>query len=185
MITAQHLGYFEVDAYSKPLTKKITTPINLVLMEDVKDTILVGEGLLELKVVEFRRTFGDEMLDLLGNKFDNVILTDKKPQEGLSLVIYRVKPYWKANSRIKDNYEINGKTYDRTITYSSAAFEYESTLFMGEEMLQSADSTIYSNDELISISQAHPVFKNGFISVCENINKEIFKDYIIEKLQQP
>ncbi len=186
LYTVPTLGYFEVDAYSKPLTKKISTPINLVLMEDVKDSLIVeGEGLQNLNVVDFRTTFGEEMLDLLEKKFENVNLVDNKPDVGLSLVVYRVKPFWKTNSRLPTSYVRDGKTYYRTTSYSSAAFQYESTLFMGNEALKSADSTIYSSDEAMAISQFHPVFKNGFISVCENINKEIFKDHIIEKLQQP
>lgn len=186
LYTVPTLGYFEVDAYSKPLTKKITTPIHLVLMEDVKDSLTVaGDGLKELEVVEFRKTFSDGMTGLLERNFETVLISDQKPEKGLSLVVYRVKPFWKTNSRLPSSYMIDGKTYYRTTSFSSVAFQYESSLFIDNEDLISADSTIYSNDEAQVVSQFHPVFKNGFISVCENINREIFKDHIIEKLQQP
>src|SRR5690606_38599737 len=168
----QQLSYFQVDPYSKPFAKKVSTPINIVLMGDVKDSLVVeGEGIKKMTVTEFRKSFSESMKKTLETNFEVINITDSKPEEGLSLIIYRVRPFWKLNSTSS-----TGGEYSTTTSFISAAFQFESSLFLNDKKLESADLTVYSDDQMSTVSQAHPVFKSGLIKACETINKEIFKD---------
>ena len=177
------LSYFEVDPYAKPFDKGITVPIHVVLMDEVKDSVIVeGEGIKKMTVTEFRSSFSESIKKTLDANFEVINITDAKPQEGLSLVIYRVRPFWKINSQSYSSFGSDGNTYSTVNALVSAAFQFESSLFLNDEKIGSADMIVFSDDQLSTVQQAHPVFKNGLIKTCETINKEIFKDEIVARI---
>lgn len=114
--------------------------------------------------------------------FEVINIADSKPEEGLSLVIYRVKPFWKINSQSSSAYGSGRNTYETTTSLVSAAFQFETTLFLNNVKLKSADLTVYSDDQMSYVFEAHPVFKSGLVKTCETIGKEIFIDEVIEQI---
>lgn len=172
----KNLGYFEVDPFAKPFTSEIERPLNLVLMEDVQDQFYVdGVGWNKMLVSDFRRSFEASMKNVLDRNFQEIKVYDAMPEDGLSLVIYRVRPYWKVNTQDDDS---------GMAGLVSAAFQFESSLFLDNEKLQNADLTVYSDEQMSNVNHAHAVFKAGLVQTCETINKEIFPDRVVWALQQ-
>ncbi|MEX1239537.1 MAG: hypothetical protein WEB30_07465 [Cyclobacteriaceae bacterium] len=171
------LTYFEIEPFIKPSRALIHEPLNLVLLEDVRDSFAVeGEGVKRMKVTEFRRSLAASMENALRDNFDVISLSETKPDSGLSLVIYRVKPFWKINSRMSSPSAIGGAVYYSTSSMISAGFRFESALFFDNKKIRDADGTVYSDDQMSVISQAHQVFKDGLTRACEAINLELFRD---------
>jgi len=179
----QELSYFQVEPYAKPFVAKISEPLNIVLLADVMDTIIVeGEGVKKMTVTDFRKSFGESLKNTLNRNFEVVNILNSRPETGLSLVIYRVRPFWKLNSQSSSSYGTGGNVNSITTSLIGAAFQFESTLFLDEEKNQSADMTIFSDDQMSTVYQAHAVFKSGLIKTCETINKEIFTDDVVKKI---
>lgn len=180
----QRLGYFQVEPYAKPFDAIVKVPLNIVLMEDVKDSVVVqGEGIKKMTVTDFRRSVAASLTHTLGKNFENITISVTKPDTGLNLVIYRIRPFWKFHGHSSSAYGIGGETYPATTSFISAAFQFESSLILNGERLQSADVTVYSDDQMSLIGQAHAVFKSGLIKTCETINREIFTDEVIKRIK--
>jgi hypothetical protein len=181
--TIKQLGYFQVDPYAKPLDTKIEVPITIVLMDDVKDSLTVwGVGVKSMDVSDFRRSVAVSIENTVGRNFDNVIIADKKPDNGLVLVIYRVRPFWFINSRSSSTQGTGDNVYSTTKALIAAAFQYETSLFYNGEKLSDADSTIHSDDQMSVIGQAHYVFKSGVTKMCETIYRDLFTNDVIRKI---
>jgi hypothetical protein len=179
----KQLSYFQVEPYAKPFIQEIKTPLNLVLLDDVKDILIVeGDGAKKMTVTDFRRTFGESFKNTLEKNFKTVNLMDNKPEEGLSLVIYRVKPFWRLNSQTSSTIGAGGIVTSQEIPLYSVAFRFETSLIYNNEKLQNADLTVYSDEQMSYVKQAHSSFKSGLINTCETINKEIFNDEVLAKL---
>lgn len=172
-----------MDPYAKPFHKKVDVPLNIVFMEDVKDSVIVeSEGVKKMTVTEFQRSVAASLKNTLRENFENATIMREKPDTGLSLVIYRIKPFWKINGQSSSAYGTDGTTVSTTESLISAAFQFESSLFFNGEKLQDADLTVYSDDQMSSVSQAHQVFKSGLTKMCETINREIFTDEVIDSI---
>ena len=177
------LGYFQVEPYAKPFDRKVRVPLNIVLMEEVKDSVVVqGEGIRKMTVTEFRRSAAASLINTLGKNFENITILVTKPDTGLNLVIYRIRPFWKFNGRSSSSHGTGGYTYSTSRSFISAAFQFESSLFFNDEKLQNADLTIYSDDQMSTRSHAYPVFKRGLIKMCETMNREIFTDEVTKRI---
>ena len=98
------------------------------------------------------------------------------------MVICRIKPFWKINGQSSSAYGTDGITVSTTESLISAAFQFESSLFLNGEKLQDADLTVYSDDQMSTAGQAHQVFKSGLTKMCETINREIFTDEVIDRI---
>lgn len=181
--TIKQLSYFEVEPYAKPLEKKIEIPVTIVLMEDVKDSFTVqGVGVKQMTVTNFRRSLAESLDNTIGRNFENVIFTDTRPDKGLYLVIYRVRPFWKINSTSSYTTGTGEHIYSTSKALVAAAFQYETSLFYNDEKIQDSDLTIFSDDQMSVVRQAHPVFKSGITKLCETINRDVFTDEVIAKI---
>jgi hypothetical protein len=179
----QKLSYFQVDPYAKPFHRNVKIPLNIVLLEDVRDSLIVGsEQVKKMTVTEFRRSVAASLKNTLGENFENVMILNEQPDTGLNLVVYRMRPFWKINGQSSSAYGTDGTTISTDKSFISAAFQFESSLFLANEKLQNSDLTVYSDDQMSTIGQAHPVFKSGLIKACETISREIFTDEVIAKL---
>ena len=177
------LSYFQVDPFSKPFGKKTDMPIDLVLMDDVKDSLVVrGNSSENMVVTEFRNSFGESMKNALKTNFETIHISDEISDSGLSLVIYRVKPFWKLNSQ--STYDTNDGEKVETTNFNSAAFQFESSLFLNGNKLESADLTVYSEGQMSAVQEAHSVFKSGLTQTCETILREIFKDRVVQEIME-
>ena len=177
------LNYFQVEPYAKPFLHDIKIPLNIVLLEDVKDNLLVeGDGAKTLNVTDFRRSFGESLQITLEKNFDVVNLLDSQPETGLSLVVYRVRPFWRLNSRSSSTIGAAGIVTSHDIPLYSVGFQFETSLFLDNVKLENADQTVYSDEQMTYVKQAHTAFKSGLIKTCETINREIFKDEVLVKL---
>ena len=178
------LTYFQVDPYAKPFHKSVEVPLTIVLLEDVKDSLAVGtDGM--LTVTEFRKSVAASLKLTVKENFESAIIMNTKPDTGLSLVIYRIKPFWKLNGVSSSAYGTDGTTVSTSEPYISAAFQFESSLFLDGEKLQGADLTVYSDEQMSTVGQAHHVFKSGLLKMCETINREIFTDEVINRIAAP
>ena len=179
------LHYFQVNPYAKPFPSTIKTPLYIVLMEEVKDEWVVSTpGIRSMKVSDFRKSFGESLQNTMEKNFENIKIVDEKPSSGLSLVIYRLRPYWTINSRSTSSYEKDGSTHHSSSSLVSAAFQFESSLFLDQQLINTADLTVYSEDQMMNRSHAHPVFMSGMTKTCERINKEIFTPETIQKIRE-
>lgn len=179
------LGFFQVDPYFKPLETKINRPLNIVLLEGVADNLIVDcIGIKEMKVTAFRRSVEESMRSSLENVFLSVNFMNARPDTGLTLVVYRIKPFWKINSQASSASGFGEYTYSTTTSLVSAAFQFETSLFIDNHKIRNADATVYSEEQMYDKTQAHPVFKKGLQQVCETINKEIFQDEVIVKISE-
>ena len=177
------LNYFQVDPYAKPFHRKVEVPLNIVLMEDVRDSLEVeSEGVRKMTVTQFRRSVAASLKNTLGQNFETVTIVNEQPNTGLNLVVYRIRPFWKINGQSSSAYGTGGTTISTTESFISAAFQFESSLFLNNEKLQNADLTVYSDDQMSTAVEAHPVFKSGLIKACETINREIFTDEVINRI---
>jgi hypothetical protein len=180
----QKLSYFQVEPYAKPFTQETKVPLNIVLMEDVKGSVVVeGDGAKKMTVTDFRKSFGESLKKTLERNFELVNLVDSKPDTGLSLIIYRVRPFWRLNSQSSSTIGAAGIVTSTNIPLYSAAFQFETSLLLNNEKLENADLTVYSDEQMTYVKQAHKAFKSGLIKTCETINKEIFTDEVVEKLR--
>lgn len=181
--TIKQLSYFEVEPYAKPLGEKIEAPLSIVLMDDVKDSFTVqGVGVKQMTVTNFRRSLSESLENTIGRNFENVIITDTKPDRGLYLVIYRVRPFWKINSTSSYTTGSGEHIYSTSKALVSAAFQYETSLFFNDKKLRDSDLTVFSDDQMSIARQAHPVFKSGIIKLCETINRDMFTNEVITQI---
>lgn len=179
----QTLRFFQVNPYAKPFHKEVDVTLYIVLMEDVKDSVVVGsEGVKKMTVTEFQKSVAASLKNTLRENFESATIMREKPDTGLSLVIYRIKPFWKINGQSSSAYGTDGITVSTTESLISAAFQFESSLFLNGEKLQDADLTVYSDDQMSSVGQAHQVFKSGLTKMCETINREIFTDEVVDRI---
>jgi len=180
-VSIQQLAYFQVEPYAKPFTAKLDIPLNIVFMKDVEDNPVVkGEGVKEMYVTNFRQSLGASLKNTFEKNFEEIAVLDSLPEEGLTYVIYRIRPFWKMNSQSTYAYGSEGRTATRS--FISAAFQFESSLILNGERIESADFTVYSDDQMSSVRQAHVVFKSGLLKTCETMNREIFNDEIVDQL---
>lgn len=176
------LGYVAVQPYAKPFQKKITAPLNVVLMEDVKDSLVMdGGGIKKMKVSDFRRSIKDGLSSTFSKNFQTVNFSEKNPEKGLVLVIYRIRPFWKVGGSSTSAVLAGNVAVPVTSNNSSAAFQFESSLFLDNKKIQVADSQTYS-DELTGSARPHTIFEDGLRITCETINKMIFTDEVLEKI---
>ena len=175
------LHYFELTPFAKPLSMPTDQPVTLVLGEDVPDLLVLDvDALFDMEVTEFRKSLTSSLINGLEENFDVINVAESLPDSGLSLVIYRVKPFWKIVSRpASDDWtELDLTTSSRTLR--SAAFRFESSLFLNGRKLRDADETVYSDHQMSSSYDAHPVFKDGLTKACEYILRELFKDDVTQ-----
>lgn len=178
----QPLGYVAVQPYAKPFQKKITTPLTIVLMEDVKDSLVMdGGGIKMMKVRDFRRSVKDGLNSTFAKNFQSVNFTETNPEKGFVLVIYRIRPFWKVGGSSTSAVLAGNVAVPVTSNNSAAAFQFESSLFLDNKKIQVADSQTYS-DELTGGSRPHLIFEDGLRIMCESINKMIFTDEVLEKI---
>ncbi|CAN5533027.1 hypothetical protein BH23BAC1_BH23BAC1_50700 [soil metagenome] len=175
------LGYFFVDPYAKPIGKKVTETFYIVLGEDVKnDFIVSGEGFKKMDISNFRHSVRQSLYNTFNENFENVIFADYPPDKGLALVIYRIRPYWKFCGASDNTTYADGVPYTVNTSYLSAAFQYESSLFLNNEKIRNGDNQVFSEGCTSRINQVHSVFKNGLQVFSESINREIFPDEVLE-----
>lgn len=175
------LGYFSVDPYAKPIGKKVSEPFHIILGENVENDFLVtGEGFKEMNVTNFRYSVRQSLINTFEENFENIIFADYPPDKGLALVIYRIRPYWKFCGASDYVYQADGIPYTLNTSYLSAAFQYESSLFLNNEKIRNGDNQAFSEGCTSRIRQVHSVFKNGLKVFSESINRDIFPDEVIE-----
>jgi len=170
----QDLGYFYVDPFAKPFPSKAGEPIYLILEPTVEDEIFVqGPRILPMEVTHFRKSLVSAFENTLKKNFDEVIVQSERPEEGLSLVIYRVKPYWKLATTADAGWDgtINDPIY-------TTAFQYESSLIRDDSILESADGKYYSDIQFHLNRAAHHAFKAGTTELCEQIHQKLFTDEV-------
>lgn len=82
------LGYVSVQPYAKPFQKKINEPLSVILMEDVKDSLVMdGGGIKKMKISDFRRSVKDGLSVTFSKNFQTVNFPETNPEKGLVLVI--------------------------------------------------------------------------------------------------
>ncbi|MDZ7607476.1 MAG: hypothetical protein U5K79_18235 [Cyclobacteriaceae bacterium] len=127
----KQLSYFQVEPFAKPFIQKIKTPLNIVLLEDVKGTVVVeGDGAKKMTVTDFRKSFGESLKSTMEKNFEVVNLTDSNLEPGLSLVIYRVRPFWRLNSQSSRTIGASGIVTSSNVPLYSVAFQFETTLML-------------------------------------------------------
>ncbi|WP_159475529.1 hypothetical protein [Dyadobacter sp. 3J3] len=176
------LGYVAVQPYAKPFQKKVTQPLNIVLMEDVRDSLVMdGGGIKKMKVSDFRLSVIDGLKSTFSKNFQTINFLGITPEKGLVLVIYRIRPFWKVGGSSTSAVLAGNVAVPVTSNNSSAAFQFESSLFLNNKKIQVADSQTYS-DELTGSATPHKIFEDGLRITCETINKMIFTDEVLEKI---
>ncbi len=177
------MGYFTIDSYAKPIENKILEPLTLVLLTDVKDTIIVsGQSIKELRVTDFRKTITDNLLATLSKNFTTIAIKDQKQTTGLSLVIYRIRPYWGLKGAATSVSGTDGTTFSSPVKFITANFQYNLTLYRDGVKISSADGESVSEEAFSNKYEIHDVFKNGLKVMGESINKNVLTDETVSLL---
>lgn len=178
------MGYVSIAPYAKPFQKKISIPLNIYLSEDVKDSLVVeGEGIKKMKVTEFRKSCSDGFKKIFQKNFDNVTIIDKSQENGLTLIIYRIRPFWsRTGSYTTTSSNGQGGQNTTTTSFISAAFQFETSLFFNGKKIANADGKAFSDGQMSSVGQAHRVFQDGLKVTIEAIEKNTFTDVVVDKI---
>lgn len=177
------LGYFAVDSYAKPIEVKIQEPLTIVLQKEIKDTVIVsGQSIKNLRVTDFRKIITSNLHTTLSKNFTTVTFGDQKQNQGLTLVIYRIRPYWALKGASNSVYGTDGTTFSSPVEYITANFQYDLTLYRNGVKMVSADGESASEDAFSSVGEVHQVFKNGLRVMCESINRKLLTDETISSL---
>jgi hypothetical protein len=117
------IGYFTVKSYAKPIESRIQEPLTIVLPVNIKDTVLVaGQSIKELRVTDFRKTITNNLRATLSKNFTSVNFKNQKQTTGLTLVIYRVRPYWGLKGASSSVYGTEGTTFFSPVKFITANF---------------------------------------------------------------
>ncbi|PSR57068.1 hypothetical protein AHMF7605_28090 [Adhaeribacter arboris] len=177
------MGYFTVDTYAKPIEGKIQEPLTIVLPTDIKDTVMVsGQSIKALRVISFRKTVTNNLHATLSKNFTTVDFKDQKQATGLTLVIYRIRPYWGLKGASTSVYGTSGTTFSSPVKFITANFQYDLTLYRNGVKIISADGESVSEEAFSEKFEIHDVFKNGLKVMCESINKKVLTDETISML---
>ena len=177
------IGYFTVDSYAKPLEVKIPEPLTVILPRDIKDTIIVaGQSIKELRVTDFRKTVTNNLFATLSKNFNSVDFKNQKQATGLTLVIYRIRPYWGLKGASTAVYGTNGTTFSSPVKFITANFQYDLMLYRDGVKITSADGESVSEESFSNKYEIHDVFKNGLKVMCESINKKVLTDETVSLL---
>lgn len=178
----QKIKYLQTNPFVKPLKSKVNMPLNIVLLEEVRDSFIMKNSLRKVKVTEFRKTIADGLIRTLQKNVFTVHVKEQVGDTGLWLVIYRIKPFWRTDSQSSSTYTVQDVPLTSNYYTLSALFQFESTLFLNAEKLTDIDILAASNTQMHSIKQAEEVFKDGLTNLCEATNKELFKHEIFQKM---
>jgi len=177
------IGYFTVDSYAKPIETKIQEPLTIVLPADIQDTVIVsGQNIKELKVTDFRKTVRDNLQATLTKNFSTVHFKEQKQATGLTLLIYRIRPYWGLKGASTSVYGTDGTTFSFPVKFITANFQYDVTLYQNGVKITSADGESVSEEAFSDKSEIPAVFKNGLKVMCESINKKLLTDDTVSML---
>ena len=90
--------YFTTQPFITAYKTNIDKPLTIVFDPNVKDTILINSSdISKMKVVQFRRTMEDILKTTFKNTYTEVKMNNTFSQNGISLVLVKVKPDWKKN----------------------------------------------------------------------------------------
>lgn len=135
-----------------------------------------------MRVTDFRKTVKSNLKEILGKNFTTVDFKEQKQDKGLTLVIYRIRPYWGLKGASTAVYGTGGDTFSAPLKFITANFQYDLTLYRNGIKITSADGESVSEEAFLSKSEVHEVFKNGLKVMCESINKKILTDEIVSTL---
>jgi hypothetical protein len=183
-LSIKPLGSFTVEPYAKPLETKITEPLNIILLDDVKSDFTVsGAGVKPMVVSDFRTSVQGALKAVFEKNFNTVAIQQQKPTNGLALVVYRIRPYWKPTGGTSQVVGYGTNVRSVPMLFIKSAFQYESSLYYNNNKIASADGEALSEGTFSDIYQAQPVFKDGLKTLCEVLNKTILTDETIAKIK--
>jgi len=163
------IGYCSIDPYAKEQLKKINKELCIYLSPSVKDSVKLEHYALNMIVKDFRRTVGDGLTKVFYNNFHKVRIVNSIENDNLTLVVYRVRPFWAVGGTNKES-------------QISAAFEYETSLILKGEKLGSSDGKSYSDKKIQNYYVRQEVFEDGLRVMIENIEKGTLTDVTVKKL---
>ena|ERR1017187_7243194 len=135
----------------------------------------------DLKVSKFRESLKYALIRTFIPNFTDVKFIDNKTDTGICLVIYRVHPLWKYGASYSNyNAVLHSTSSNNRI---SAVFQYESTLFKNGQKIMAADGECTSNGSCSDESHLAAIFIDGTQVMCEEINRSLFRDAIVQKLR--
>jgi hypothetical protein len=178
----QKIRYVQTSPFVKPLKSKLSVPLHIVLLEEVKDSFVMESSFRKIKVTEFRKTIADGLLKTLQRNISTVQLKDHFADTGLWLVIYRIKPFWRTDSHSTRTSTVENVTSTTDLYALTSIFQFESSLFLNSEKLTEVDIIASSNTQMHSSKQAEEVFKDGLTNLCEATYKELLKHEIFQEM---
>ncbi len=177
------LGYFELDPYARPFDQKIRQPLYLLLGPEVKDSVSLKEfGMMTVTATEYRRTVGKSLVATLTDNFEVVSQVDSRPDSGLVLEIYRIRPHWKINASTTEVTGADSSLSSSTTRFIAACFQVESSLFLAGKPIQRVDRLFCGENQTSQFFQAIQMFKDGLLTTCEELNKEVFTQAMVDEI---
>lgn len=166
--------YFTIQPFITAYKTNIDKPLTIVFDPNVKDSILINSSdISKMKVVQFRRTLEDILKTTFKNTYTEVKMNNTFSQNGISLVLVKVKPDWKKKS-IETITTGSGNNIKTTNNYElESKISYQAVVYSDGQKSGVIEGIVYSELSTFQRGQTPAVFKDGIKVMCEDIYKQI------------
>ena len=166
--------YFTTQPFITAYKTNIDKPLTIVFDPNVKDTILIKSAdIKKMTVVQFRRTLEDVLKTTFEPTYTEVKMSNTFSQNGISLVLVKVKPDWNKKSfKTLDTGPANNPQTTTNFELESK-ISYQAVVYSDGQKSGVIEGIVYSELSTFQRGQTPAVFKDGVKVMCEDIYKQI------------
>lgn len=168
------IGYFETEPNIAPFEEKVDGNLTIILMPEIKDSTLINrdELIKHLMITEFRKTIQQALSKTFSNSFNDIKFSDQSSELGVSLVLYRVEPFWYIDEYIAvTRYGAQGEYTDTKYEIASRV-NYKIALYQDGDSLLAYEGEVKSDTTTRDAYGMNSVLKDGIKVFCEELFQE-------------
>lgn len=167
------VSQFNVPTYTRPCQTNFESVLTIVLDENIEDNFEVRDNFRPMQIMDFRNSLKLTLYYTFEDSFEEVRFSDQPVAEGISLHLYRIRPFWKVNA-IRDNVlsvgdvMISGSTY-----FVSSLIRYDGVIYHNGEKVKIIDEKVVGEKSETKVRRWNEAFVDGIKEMSEDLYRHL------------
>ncbi len=171
------VALFDTETYTKPYETKFEDTLTIVLDEAIPDHFFVQDvGLRKMEVSDFRKSLRLSLFYTFENSFREVRFSETPAPNGLTLQLFRIRPFWKLENIDSDVYVVENVSVNTNTYYLSSLIRYDGALYRNGKKVSILDEEVVGEKIVNDKRQWNEAFKDGVKEMCEDLYKSLAED---------
>lgn len=171
------VALFNAEIYTRPYQTEFEDTLTIVLDEAIPDHFYVQDmDLLSMEVKDFRKSLRLSLYYAFRDSFEEVKFSETPSSQGLSIHLYRIRPFWDLQTIATDTYVVENISFNDNTYYLSSLIRYDGVLYRDGEKVMVLDEEVWGEKVVNAKRDWHEAFKDGIREMCEDLYRALAED---------